>query len=145
MMKPLNRSWKPTNPRTQYLNLIQILYSPAAAFTKSAILVLYLRIFSPYRWSKFNITIRAFILVIGLFYIAITIAKICQCLPRARIWDKSVPGQCMDLVTLLDASGLFNIVSDFVILIIPLKGIWSLQLSRKRKVAVYAVFTVGAM
>ena len=106
---------------------------------------MYLRIFSPRRWSKLNIVIRAFITIVILFYVGLTIAKICQCLPRARIWDKTVKGTCVDLVKLLDVSGAFNILSDVSILLVPLKGVWSLQMSRKRKAAVYAVFTVGAV
>ena len=52
---------------------------------------------------------------------------------------------CVDLVVLLDASGLFNIISDICILLVPLKGVWSLQMSRMRKVGIYFIFTVGIM
>ena len=127
----------------QYVNVIQIWYGPAAASTKVAILLLYLRVFSPRRWDKFDTSVRGFILIICAFYFASTTAKICQCLPRARIWDKNVPGKCVSLFALLGASGIFNIISDVGILLVPLKGVWNLQMSQKRKVLVYAVFTVG--
>ena len=129
----------------QYVNIIQIWYGVAAASIKTTILLLYLRVFSPRRWSPFDLIIRVFIMIICVFYFAISIAKLCQCLPRARIWDKSVPGTCLNLPALLDTSGLFNIISDTCILLVPLKGIWRLQMSRKRKIGVYAVFTVGTM
>lgn len=132
-----------TNVSPQYVNIIQIWYGPAAACTKSAILLLYLRVFSPRRGSLFDTAVRGFIFVTCAFYVAISIAKICQCLPRARIWDKRVPGRCLSLPTLLNASGLFNIISDVGILLVPLKGVWNLQMSRKRKLGIYGVFTVG--
>ncbi|MCJ1475671.1 hypothetical protein MMC13_004334 [Lambiella insularis] len=130
-------------PILYYLNITQIWYGPAAACTKSAILVLYIRVFSPSRRSKFYYTVLAMIVIICGFYFAITMAKSLQCLPRARIWDKTVPGNCVDLSVLLDASGLFNTLSDVCILLVPLKGVWNLQMSRKRKIGVYAIFTVG--
>ena len=131
------------SPNLQFNNIIQIWYGIAAACTKCAILALYLRVFSPRRWSKLDIAIRAFIAITCLFYLGISIAKICQCIPRARIWDKRVPGNCVDLAILLDTSGLFNIISDVCILLVPLKGVWNLQMSRLRKIGIYCIFTVG--
>lgn len=136
---------EPANRPLQYVNIIQIWYGPAAACTKSAILLLYLRVFLPRRWTKFDIAVRGLIVVTCVFYFAITIAKIVQCLPRARIWDKSVAGKCLHLPALLSVSGLFNIVSDLCILLVPLKGVWNLQMSRNRKIGVYIIFTVGSV
>ena len=130
---------------SKYINIVQISYGPAAACTKSTILLLYLRVFEPRRWSRLDFTVRALILIICSFYFALSIAKICQCIPRTRIWDKTVPGKCVDLSILLDASGLFNIISDVLILLVPLKGIWSLQMVKKRKIGIYMIFTVGIM
>lgn len=127
------------------MNIIQIWYGPAAACTKSAILLLYLRVFSPRRWDKFDIAVRGLMFITCAFYFAISVAKICQCLPRARIWDTSVPGHCVSLPALLQASGLFNIISDVGMLLVPLKGVWNLRMGGKRKVGIYAVFTVGVM
>ena len=129
----------------QYVNISQIWYGVAAAFTKCAILSLYLRVFSPRRWSPLDTAVRSFIVIICLFYFSITVAKICQCIPREGIWDKSVSATCVNLVALLDASGLFNIISDICILLVPLKGVWSLQMSRMRKIGIYCIFTVGIM
>ena len=51
----------------------------------------------------------------------------------------------MNLAALLDASGLFNIISDTAILLVPIKGLWTLHVSFKKKIGIYAVFTVGVM
>lgn len=107
--------------------------------------MLYLRVFAPRRWDKLSIASRLLILITCGFYLAISVAKICQCLPRPRIWDKTVRGHCLELTVLLDTSGIFNIVSDLCILLVPLKGVWNLQMNRNRKIGVYAIFTVGTM
>ncbi|MCJ1357489.1 MAG: hypothetical protein MMC33_007485 [Icmadophila ericetorum] len=144
-----DHEWDVTSPEfgtiLYYLNVIQITYSPAAAITKCTILLLYLRVFTPRRWDKLSIIIKTFILIVCLFYVALSLSKICQCVPRERIWNKTVPGKCLDLPVLLDSSGLFNIISDVCILLVPLKGVWHLQMTRGRKIGVYMIFTVGAI
>lgn len=129
----------------QYMNITQIWYGVAAACIKLAILLLYLRVFSTRHRDAFNLAIRGLMIVICTFYLALSTAKIGQCVPRARIWDKSVPGRCVNLSALLQSSGLFNILSDVCILLVPLKGVWNLQISRKRRTGIYAIFTVGLM
>ena len=89
--------------------------------------------------------LRAFMIIIGLYYTTTVIAKIWECTPRARIWDKSVEGKCIDMASLLNTDGVFNTMSDMVILIVPVKVVWRLQMKTKRKVGVFLLFTVGLM
>lgn len=120
-------------------------YSPTILFTKLSVLFLYRRVFVPILWGVFDVIIRVLILIICLFYIAITIVKIWQCIPRARAWDKSVEGTCVDFSRLLNASGLFNTITDVLILLVPVKSIWNLNMKRRQKVKIVAIFTVGLM
>lgn len=80
-----------------------------------------------------------------MFYVALTIVKIFECNPRARIWDKSVEGTCINIPSLLNTSGLFNTISDLLILLVPLKAVWALNMKTKKKLGVIAVFSVGSM
>jgi hypothetical protein len=80
-----------------------------------------------------------FLLVVVMlgFYISVTLVKILQCRPRARIFDKSIPGHCIKFVSmsvhdffppkrltrssvsaLPSASGLFNTITDYIILLL---------------------------
>lgn len=90
-------------------------------------------------------TIRLFILILCLSYCAITIVKIWECTPRARIWDKSVEGTCVDIPSLHNTSGLFNTITDFMILLIPVKAVWNLKMQKRRKIEIVVIFTVGSM
>lgn len=108
-------------------------------------LLLYRRVFSPQRWSLFDLAIRFYMVIITIFYVATTLIKVWECIPRARIWDTSIPGTCLNISMILNASGTFNTVSDVLILLVPVKAVWNLQMKRKRKAAVIAVFTVGSM
>lgn len=107
--------------------------------------MLYRRVFMPRRWSAFDITLRLFEAILILFYVAISIVKVFECTPRARIWDRKIPGTCTNVSTILNTSGLFNFTTDVLILLVPVKSVWNLQMKRKAKIQVVAVFTVGLM
>lgn len=119
------------------------MYTPAVLCTKIAIVLFYRRIFSPQHRSAFDKTLRAFIVILCCFYIATGLVKIWGCNPRPRIWNKSVPGKCLNVAAVLDTSGLFNLLTDVIILLIPVKAVWNMQLSAKRKAGVVGVFTLG--
>ena len=124
-------------------NIASIIYGPAIGCTKVAILLLYRRVFSPQKQSRVDRAIRAFIVILTLFYVAITIAKIFECTPRARIWDKRKPGTCVNIPNLLNSSGAFNTLTDILLLLIPVKVSWTLNTSVKRKAGVVLLFTFG--
>ncbi|MCJ1468559.1 hypothetical protein MMC07_007188 [Pseudocyphellaria aurata] len=118
-------------------------YGLTIMFTKLAILLLYRRVFLPQRWSTFDVITRLYLLIICLFYIASTAVKIWECTPRQRVWDKSQKGTCIDISRLLNASGLFNTISDVLILLVPVKSVWKLHMDRGRKVACVLLFTLS--
>lgn len=62
-----------------------------------------------------------------------------------RVYDKSIQGTCVDLPRILDTSGLFNTISDLLILLVPVRSTWNLNMSRKKKIGVCLVFTVGSV
>ena len=97
----------------------------------------------PHRWDLFDWTLRIFTAILILFYLATFLVKIWECNPRERIWDRSIPGKCVNVSSLLNASGLFNTLTDIIILLIPVKSVWNLNMSTKRKVGVVGAFTVG--
>ena len=42
-------------------------------------------------------------------------------------------------------SGVFNVITDFYVLILPISMVWHLQLSSKRKIGVIAIFLTGLL
>ena len=127
----------------QWFNVTSIVYNPAVLFTKIAIILFYRRIFSPQHRSAFDIGLRVFVIILCCFYIATGVVKIWECNPRARIWDKSIPGTCLNAAVVLDTSGLYNVLTDVIILLVPVKAVWSMHLAPRRKVGVIGVFTLG--
>jgi hypothetical protein len=108
-------------------------------------LMLYRRVFIPPRRGIFDITLRVLECVLVMFYVSITIVKFSQCTPREKIWNRKLPGKCINVNNLLNVSGMFNFLTDVLILLIPVKSVWNLQMKTKRKLQIVAIFTVGAV
>ena len=93
-----------------------------------------------------SIAIHVVIWSTFLFYFVDTIFEI-MCTPRERIWNPLMTtGHCFNANAVHIATGVFNIVSDFSILILPMVPIWKLQVPPpplKRKIMIMAVFAVG--
>lgn len=128
----------------QWENLQEIIYGPIILITKISILLLYSKLFAPSRKSLTYINIQLLLYLCILFYMAITLAKIFQCTPRTRIWDKALPGRCINLAALFIVSSVFNTSSDIAILLIPIFVVWGLQIPFQRKVWISAACT-GAL
>ncbi|KAI2462845.1 hypothetical protein F4781DRAFT_438050 [Annulohypoxylon bovei var. microspora] len=127
-----------------WFNVTSIVYGIAMCITKLTVLWYYRRIFSPSRQRPFDISIVCLIVILILFYGSTTIAKIWECIPRAKIWDHdNIQGSCISIAALLDTSGLFNTLTDVVILLLPVKAVWKMNLKLKKKMIVVGVFTFG--
>ncbi|KAI0482107.1 hypothetical protein GGR56DRAFT_170518 [Xylariaceae sp. FL0804] len=126
-----------------WVYIATINYGFTICIAKLAILILYRRIFSPRRFSPFDTLLVSLITILLMFYLGTNLAKIFECTPRAKIFDPELPGTCIDIPQLLNVSGIFNTVTDFVILLLPIKAVWGMQMTLKKKMTVVLVFTCG--
>ncbi|RYP59389.1 hypothetical protein DL771_010904 [Monosporascus sp. 5C6A] len=119
-----------------------ISYNIGLYFVKLSILFLYLRLFTSAsstlrRVSHVVVTIVVFASLWAIFSSALF------CLPVASFWDKSIKGKCLPLKPRWYAGAALNILTDFMILILPLPSIKNLQLPRRQKLALSLIFAVG--
>ena len=122
-----------------------LLYLAAALFPKLAILAIYLRIFTtrpqhPYRWTCW---VLAGILIATWF--ANTLAAFLMCTPLDFLWDKTINGHCFDIHTYYIWSSLPNILTDVLMLVLPLPLIWKLHTSHNIKIGFIITFAIGSM
>ncbi|KAI0469722.1 hypothetical protein GGR56DRAFT_662064 [Xylariaceae sp. FL0804] len=122
-------------------------YAAVMLIMKPAILWEWCRIFVP-RGIR-NSFFWASLVVGGLCIIFYTVSIFLEnlaCFPYKRIWDKTVPGSaCVDTKTTIVAGAAANIVLDLITIILPQKTIWSLQMSRKRKIGISMIFAIGVL
>jgi hypothetical protein len=111
---------------------------------KTVILLEWVQLFCP-TGAKNSFWWTAHVLMAGniLFYLAATLALHLSCFPHARLWDKTLPGTCLDTRPLDVTSAFVNVLVDLGILLLPQRVIWKLRMSRRKRIGVSAVFGLG--
>lgn len=128
----------------KFCYIATILYCPMALFVKIALLAILTRIFAPFRGKVWFIYI--FLGCLCCYYTVALIVKIRICGPIPRYWlGDQVPGTCLDQTAALIADSVISVVSDLIILVLPLPLTWSLQMSRNRKLRVIGLLGAGGL
>ncbi|KAI0160000.1 integral membrane protein [Hypoxylon sp. FL1284] len=133
------------SPQEQSLTLklyyvAQIFYKLTLNLSKASILFLYLRIFIQ-RW--FRISCYVVLAVILSYMVATTGASIWQCTPIERAWDKSVDGTCITITGNWISNASFSVITDVILVLLPVQPIFKSNLPTKQKWALTIVFTLG--
>ncbi|KAK0622753.1 hypothetical protein B0T14DRAFT_564175 [Immersiella caudata] len=116
-------------------------YNLAAMCTKSSILLYYLRFPS----SRGFQLATYLVLIVSVGYTTSGVfAWAYNCSPIEKSWDKSLEGSCIDSSAALLARAVFNVVTDFAILLLPIWLLWPLRLwSVWHKLGVLIVLMAG--
>ncbi|TRX88040.1 hypothetical protein FHL15_011042 [Xylaria flabelliformis] len=130
-----------------------VLFSLSSLFVKTALLVLYLRVFAPNRYARMMIWVG--ITTIVAFYIIAIILNIRFCVPISMTtpvpdrdaWVRKLKASnCSQPVYNLNAAtGLFGVVSDLYVLIIPVSMVYKLKIPRNRKIGILGIFLTGLL
>jgi hypothetical protein len=115
---------------------------------KVSILLQYQRIFVPYANGErvTNWILRAAMFVVLVQNILFTILFIAACIPREDIWNElATGGRCVNTFAMLQAGGVINVLIDFGMLLFPLRFVWKLQMHKRHKYRLSAIFAVGLM
>jgi MFS family permease len=118
-----------------------VLYNPALMATKTAILLLYIRMAAAHPFLRY--ASYATLGVVNTAGIVLTFLNIFQCRPVRAAFDRDT-GTCIDVVSLYLSSAPINVLTDLAILLLPLPILTRLRLEFRQKVALVATFTVGA-
>lgn len=81
--------------------------------------------------------------IIAGWQVAQIFVQIFACIPVQASWDKTIMGKCQSIRVSRDMNSIANIVTDFIILILPLPVIWRLALPRNQKIALSSIFGLG--
>ncbi|KAF3002247.1 hypothetical protein E8E14_006260 [Neopestalotiopsis sp. 37M] len=138
-----------TNPEAvtlffKYLVAVSAWYYVTIWISKVAICLLYRRLF-PQKTVHVIVTITLGILIST--SIACLIADLAACKPFSANWAPPAVQavQCIDKETLFIWSTLPNIVTDVIMLVLPLPIVWRLHTSTQMKGALTITFLIGSM
>ena len=132
--------------------MFQVLYKVTLYSVKISILLLYIRIFVNNTESRifgiranFRRVCWATIYLVLAYLVASLSATVAQCIPAAKIFNKNVPGHCINLGSFWYANGIFNVITDIIMLAMPQYQVYKLNLPIRQKLSLAAVFGVGTL
>lgn len=87
-----------------------------------------------------------FIIVIAVYGIVIFITSLCSCWPVAFFWNKSIEGgHCINLLAFWYTNATFNILTDAIVVGVPIHAFKDLRLPKRQKWGLVAVFALGGL
>ncbi|RFN44924.1 integral membrane protein [Fusarium flagelliforme] len=132
----------------QGLFAAEYLYTFSIVFVKLSILALYWRILGSLKSTRIPIWILSGIVIA--WGIAVILVTTFQCWPVSAFWLRFSPSagemtfRCpVDVRMFFIAHAIPNIITDICILLVPVPGIWTLQLRTGKKIALLGIFALG--
>ncbi|KAK7926657.1 hypothetical protein PG985_003655 [Apiospora marii] len=120
-----------------------MLYVHALALLKTSVLCFYLRVFGKAPGGLRRV-IQELLGVVGAWTLAFTLALAFVCHPLPFRWDPTVPGGSCGSQTALYASLIVtNVVTDLVIMLLPMYTVWSIKMRGPEKLGLMACFALG--
>lgn len=116
-----------------------LVYIWGLACFKMSQLALYLRVFN----RELRIPVYIVGTIVMLWAIVFNFCFIFLCDPIAQQWTVDRIGHCMDQIMLLKMLILTNMITDLLIVILPVRCVWRLQMRKTEKFAVLACFSIG--
>ncbi|KAH7391671.1 hypothetical protein BKA64DRAFT_111454 [Cadophora sp. MPI-SDFR-AT-0126] len=139
--------WELTTPafmrfkKTLYFDII--FHSPTTFFVKATLLLLFVRVFSPKR----NVVrgIYCFATLLLLYYTSTSLAKVWVCTPIGAFWNPAIRKSCIDTDSVFRMDNILSVITDLVILILPVPLMWSVQVTRKKKIGISMLLGAGGL
>ena len=120
---------------TKFLITTPLLYFATVVPPKLAILHLYLSIFTHKTLRKICFGTGAVIVV---NWLVVTIAGLVSCRPLSYYW--TFQGSCIDINAWLRWGGFAHILTDVVMLVLPMPVVWNLHASSRLKLGIWVTF-----
>lgn len=119
-----------------------MLWNATVCFSKLSVLLMYVQLIpldSMQKWCKW------IGIVIVLWCVGDIIAAFLICRPLAKNWDRTLPGTCGSQPDFYFAMGIINIVSDIVLLALPMPYLYKLRMPLRKKLIAGTMLSIGVM
>lgn len=119
-----------------------MIYATGVVPVKLSLMFLYRRIFP-------NRTLHVALWIVGAVVVCMGIAAdllaIFSCVPVKASWDPTIASRCINFNTWITFHGAQNIVTDFVLLVLPMPLVWRLKMATIHKTQVSGIFVLGGL
>ncbi|PYI14811.1 hypothetical protein BO99DRAFT_11962 [Aspergillus violaceofuscus CBS 115571] len=125
------------------LYMMQLFWNTCLPIIKLSIALFYQRIF-PIR--SMVIACRTIIVFLFAWYLAFQTTAIFQCTPIHHAWQKKTThGRCIKFVPFVITLAATNLCTDILLLALPTREIWKLQIAQGKKIGLSVIFTLGVI
>ncbi|MCJ1433539.1 hypothetical protein MMC27_002902 [Xylographa pallens] len=107
---------------------------------KVAILLFYYRLFPHKIFQKVIYGVGIFVLMC---FVSTFFGFLFQCVPIQSFWQQKIARHCFLQDQFYLAVAVLSLVSDFLILVMPMPLVWALHTSKQRKIGLSLVFLLG--
>ena len=129
--------------RSKLEKSIEIIDIAAITGSKLVILCLYMHIFSINR--RYRIATYFIGVIILLSWLACLITSFAICTPFAYYWNHKPGGHCGDVIAVWAYSGVANIATDLMMLVVPLPALYRLHVDWYTKAGLFVTFLTGSV
>ena len=121
----------------------QLLWITSVFFIRACVLQLYIRIFCT---KSFRIACYIVHIVNAAYFVSTVLAASLICRPFAYNWDQTIPGgTCGDQKRLDVFIGVFNLLMDVAVVVLPMPVLWGLQMPMAKKLVLTGMFGMGIL
>ena len=117
-----------------------VLWNATVCFSKLSILSMYAALIpmsSMLQWAR----------ILGALVVTWNIANILAafliCRPLSKNWNFALPGTCGSQPSFYFSMGIVNLITDAVIIALPMPYLYKLRIAWRRKLAVMALLSIG--
>ena len=114
----------------------------AVTLPKISVLCFYRRIFSTPQFRRITLLVAGFVI---LWLLVNNLLAAFQCTTVRKAWEAEIPGNCTDYQSLFIGMQVPYIVLDAVILALPISAIAKLQMYKRKRISVTAIFLLGEL
>ncbi|KAK2606737.1 hypothetical protein N8I77_005468 [Diaporthe amygdali] len=128
----------------QFVLVFQFLHFTGVGLPKIAILFFYIRVFN---WKgRMLATCYATMGLLVATWLACDLAACFQCRPLAFWWDNTIPGgTCFNVQNFYRAQAITSPILDTIVLVLPVRSIWGLNLPERKRIELLLVFGVASV
>lgn len=119
---------------------LAIFWTLSISLSKMSLLLLYIKVFP---LSRLTIVSKAAFVFVGILAVSGVLTTLLICQPIERNWYIHTPGHCGSLKTAYGLYGIMNLITDVLVLALPIPSLVGLKLPALRKCGLVATFAVG--
>lgn len=118
------------------------IYNASLFCTKASITLQYHRIFPG---SRIRIACSGALFFLIIYGLWVVVGSFLTCVPVRRFWDDTVEGNCLNRDAFWLSTAIVHIVTDVVLLAMPMPILIRLNIPKRQRIALVLVFALGGL